>query len=85
LGIPLARYFWIQWRNRKIVARNGDRLERARLLVSDKDASLQNKIDYAHQFAAEKIIGHENLAYTTETDLIEQEDAEWQRRLDSGS
>ncbi len=85
LGIPIARYFWIQWRNRKIVARNGDRLERARLLVSDKDPSLQDKIDYAHQFAAEKVIGHEDLAYTTETDLIEQEDAEWQRRLDSGS
>lgn len=85
LGIPLVRYFWIQWRNKKIVARNGDRLERARLLVSEKDASLQNKIDYAHQFAAEKVIGHEDLAYTTETDLLEQEDAEWQRRLDSGS
>jgi hypothetical protein len=85
LGIPLVRYFWIQWRNRQIIARNGDRLERARLLVSEKDASLQNKIDYAHQFAAEKVIGHEDLAYTTETDLLEQEDAEWQRRLDSGS
>ncbi|MCV3215220.1 hypothetical protein OGM63_17155 [Plectonema radiosum NIES-515] len=84
LGIPLVRYFWIQWHNSKIVARNGDRLERARLLAS-ADASLQNKIDYAHQFAAEKVIGHEDLAYTTETDLIEQEDAEWQRRLDSGS
>jgi hypothetical protein len=84
LGIPLARYFWIQWRNRKIVARNGDRLERARLLAS-ADASLQDKIDYAHQFAAEKVIGHEDLAYTTETDLLEQEDAEWQRRLEEGS
>jgi hypothetical protein len=85
LGIPIARYFWIQWRNKKIVARNRDRLERARLLVSDKDPSLQDKIDYAHQFAAEKVIGHEDLAYTTETDLIEQEDAEWQRRLEEGS
>jgi hypothetical protein len=84
LGIPIARYFWIQWRNKKIVARNRDRLERARLLAS-ADTSLQNKIDYAHQFAAEKVIGHENLAYTTETDLIEQEDAEWQRRLEEGS
>ncbi|MGI2906427.1 hypothetical protein [Tolypothrix sp. VBCCA 56010] len=84
LGIPLVRYFWIQWRNSKIVARNRDRLERARLFASEKDASLQNKIDYAHQFAAEKVIGHEDLAYTTETDLLEQEDAEWQRRLERG-
>jgi hypothetical protein len=92
LGIPIVRYFWIQWRNKKIVERNRDRLERARLLASEKDASLQNKIDYAHQFAAEKVIGNEDLAYTTETDLLEQEvehsaqiDAEWQRRLDRGS
>lgn len=85
LGIPIARYFWIQWRNRQIIARNRDRLERARLLASEKDASLQDKIDYAHQFAAEKVIGHEDLAYTTETDLLEQEDAEWQRRLEEGS
>jgi len=85
LGIPIARYFWIQWRNSKIVARNRDRLERARLLATSADTSLQDKIDYAHQFAAEKVIGNEDLAYTTETDLIEQEDAEWQRRLDGGS
>jgi hypothetical protein len=85
LGIPLVRYFWIQWRNSKIVARNRDRLERARLLATSADTSLQDKIDYAHQFAAEKVIGHEDLAYTTETDLLEQEDAEWQRRLERGS
>jgi hypothetical protein len=85
LGIPLVRYFWIQWRNSKIVARNRDRLERARLLATSADTSLQDKIDYAHQFAAEKVIGHEDLAYTTETDLLEQEDAEWQRRLEGGS
>ena len=85
LGIPIARYFWIQWRNKKIVGRNRDRLERARLLATSADTSLQNKIDYAHQFAAEKVIDNEDLAYTTETDLLEQEDAEWQRRLEEGS
>ncbi|WP_392530309.1 hypothetical protein [Nostoc sp. C117] len=88
LGIPLLRYFWIQWQNQKIVARNRDRLSRARLLES-ADSSLQQKIDYARQFAAEKVIGKEDLVYSTETDLIDQEversaqiDAEWQRRLD---
>ncbi|MBD2409419.1 hypothetical protein FACHB389_12995 [Nostoc calcicola FACHB-389] len=88
LGIPLLRYFWIKWRNQKIVARNRDRLDRARLLAS-ADSSLQQKIDFAHQFAAEKVIGNEELVYSTETDLMEQEversaqiDAEWQRRLD---
>lgn len=86
LGVPLVRYFWIQWRNSKIAVRNGQRQEQARQL-SQADAALQQKIAYAHQFAAETIIGREDLAYTTETDLLEQEarsaqiDAEWQRRL----
>ncbi|MDZ8055535.1 MAG: hypothetical protein RMX68_011695 [Aulosira sp. ZfuVER01] len=90
LGVPLVRYFWIQWRNRKIAARNRDRLSRARLLTN-MDSSLQQKIDYARQFATEKTIGKEDLVYSSETDLLEQEfersaqiDAEWQRRLDEG-
>jgi hypothetical protein len=88
LGIPLVRYFWIQWRNRKIAARNRDRLSRARLLTN-MDASLQQKIDYARQFATEKVIGKEDVIYSSETNLLEQEfgrsaqiDTEWQRRLD---
>jgi len=91
LGIPLVRYFWIKWRNGKITKRNRDRLTRARLLAS-ADASLQQKIAYAHQFAAEKVIGNEDLVYSTETDLLDQEversaqiDAEWQKRLERGS
>jgi hypothetical protein len=90
LAIPLVRYFWIQWRNSKISARNSDRLSRARLLASPNSA-LQQKIDYAHQFGAETVISNEDLVYTTETDLLEQEversaqiDAEWQKRLGTG-
>ena len=89
LSLPLLRYFWIQWRNSKISDRNQQRQVRAQQLAS-ADASLQQKIAYASQFAAETVIGQEDLAYTTETDLLEQEsssaqsDAEWQRRL-SGS
>ncbi|RAM48542.1 MAG: hypothetical protein C6Y22_27325 [Hapalosiphonaceae cyanobacterium JJU2] len=91
LGIPLVRYFWIQWRNRKIAERNRTRQARARVLAS-ADTQLQQKIDYAGQFAAEKFIGKEDLVYSTETDLLEQEvehskqiDAEWQKRLEEGS
>lgn len=87
LGIPLLRYFWIQWQNGKIATRNSNRLKRARLL-ENADYSLQQKIDYARQFSGEKVIGTKDLAYSTETDLLEQEversaqmDAEWQRRL----
>ncbi len=90
LGVPLVRYFWIQWRNSKISNRNQQRQIRARQLAEDN--TLQQKIAYAHQFAAETVISQEDLVYTTETDLLEQEaqtdeiDAEWQRRLrQSGS
>jgi hypothetical protein len=91
LAIPLIRYFWIQWRNGAIDSRNGQRQQRA----TDLDRSppqLQKKLDYARQFAAETVIGQDDLAYTTETDLAQQEldrsdkiDAEWKRRLESGS
>ena len=91
LVVPLIRYFWIQWRNSKISERNRDRLSWARQLAS-ADSALQQKIAYAQQFAAEKVLGEEDLVYSTETDLLEQEversqqiDAEWQRRLESGS
>jgi hypothetical protein len=90
LGVPLVRYFCIQWRNSKISERNQQRQARAQQLTS-ADAALAQKIAYARQFAAETVIGQEDLVYTTETDLLEQEaersaqiDAEWQRRL-SGS
>lgn len=72
LGIPLVRYFWIQSRNSKIAIRNRDRLGRARLLTTE-DTTLQKKIDYAAQFAKEKVIGKEDLVYSSETDLLEQE------------
>ncbi len=88
LLIPLIRYFWIQWRNQKIGDRNVQRQARANLIES-ADEQLQKKIDYAHEFAANTVIDQENLVYSTETDLIEQEsersaqiDAEWQKRLE---
>jgi hypothetical protein len=61
--------------------------------LSQADPVLQQKIAYARQFAAETVIDDRDLAYTTETDLLDQEagrsaqiDAEWRRRLgQSGS
>ncbi len=91
LTIPLVRYFWVQWRNEKIGDRNSQRQSRAKLITS-ADEKLQQKINYAHQFATNTVIDKDNLAYSTETDLIEQEaensakiDAEWQKRLDEGN
>jgi len=90
LGIPLIRYFWIQWRNDKISDRNQKRQARSNLLAS-ADAKLQQKITYSQQFAAEKVIGKDDSVYSTETDLLDQEiensaqiEAEWRRRLEQG-
>lgn len=91
LAIPLIRYFWIQWKNSQLEAHNQKRQEQA-IALNQADAALQKKIAYAQQFAAQNVINQEDLVYTTETDLIDQEiersaqiDAEWQRRLESGS
>jgi hypothetical protein len=90
LVVPLVRYFWVQWRTRKISDRNRQRQARAGLLASP-DMVLQQKIAYASQFAAQTTIAKEDIVYSTDSDLLEQEidrsaqiDAEWQRRL-SGS
>lgn len=91
LAIPLVRYFWIQWRNGSIGERNQERHSRE-IPLAQPNAQLQEKLAYAERFAAQKVIDTNDLAYTTETDLAEQEfdraekiDAEWQRRLESGS
>lgn len=91
LAIPLIRYFWIQRKNSKIEARNQKRQQEA-LALAQPDANLQKKLAYAQQFAAQNVIGQEDVVYTSEQDLLDQDlqrkdqiDAEWQRRLESGS
>ena len=91
LGVPLVRYFWMQWKNNQIVNRNENRQERAEYL-NQINKELRQKLDYARQFSAEKVITDRDITYSTETDLIEQEnqrsdqiDREWQQRLQSGS
>ncbi len=91
LSIPLVRYFWIQWRNGKIAARNEQRQARAEAL-NNADETVLKKLQFARQFAVETVVSRENLAYTTETGLTEQElaqadkiDAEWQQRLESST
>ncbi len=85
LGVPLVRYFWLKWRNNNIALRNAQRQQRSLILAN---SNVKQKIAYARQFAAQNVINKEDLAYTTETDLLDQEaensdsiDAEWQRRL----
>lgn len=91
LAIPLIRYAWIQLRNRAIKTRNQKRSQLMAVLAREDDL-IKQKITYAEQFASQKVISEGKLAYTTETELIDQEiensdliDAEWQRRLESNS
>ena len=91
LSIPLLRYFWIQGRNGKITDRNKSRQENA-IALKNLDSSLQEKIAFAKKFAQQKIISEQDLVYTTETDLLDQEinntekiDREWEERLLSNS
>ncbi len=89
LAIPLIRYLWIQLKNPQIEARNQTRQQQA-LILQQPEQALKKKIAYAQQFAAQNIINAENLAYTSEKDLLDQNleqsdkiDAEWRKRLES--
>ncbi len=88
LVIPLIRYFWVKWRNHAIEARNQQRQQRA-IALNEADSTVKQKLAFASQFTTETIVKESDLAYTTETDLTEQElrqsdkiDAEWQKRLE---
>ncbi|MGP1382101.1 MAG: hypothetical protein ACTS2F_01005 [Thainema sp.] len=88
LLVPILRYIWIKMRNQKIESRNEIRQERA-IALQEADPAVLKTIDYAKQFAAETIVNAENLAYTTEKDLLQQNvenadkiDEEWRQRLE---
>jgi hypothetical protein len=68
LGIPLLRYFWVQWKNRKVAAGNQQRQARTKWL-EQPDSNLQEKIGYACQFAAETVISDRDITYSTEHSL----------------
>lgn len=91
LTVPLIRFIWIKWRNARIEVRNQNRQERVAILNQAQD-SIKQKLSFARQFAAETVIDQKDLAYTTESDLVEQEleqvdkiDAEWQKRLNESN
>jgi hypothetical protein len=87
LTIPLIRYFWIQQKNQGISSRNHQRFQRAQLLAS-ADPELQQKQQKAQEFASTTVLSEEEIAYSTEQELMEQEaersdkiDEDWERRL----
>ncbi|WP_069789281.1 hypothetical protein A5482_009440 [Cyanobacterium sp. IPPAS B-1200] len=70
LTVPLIRYFWLQTRNNKIEKRNENRQERAGLLIENKQ-ELQPKINYARQFATQKILSEDEMIYSTDRDMLD--------------
>ncbi len=73
LTIPLVRYFVLQGLNSKINVRNLQRSRRSQAL-SQPDAVINQKLELAREYAiSEEVITADNLAYTTETDLNDQE------------
>lgn len=90
LGVPLVRYFWLQNRNSKLEIRNSERQNRATLLTTGYP-EIQQKLTYAQQFAAQKILTAEDITYGTDQDLLDQklqgrddEAKDWERRLKEG-
>jgi hypothetical protein len=88
LGIPIVRYIWVQRENGHISRRNQAREQRVEVL-SQLDSPVREKLSFAKTLAGQTIVTTENLAYTTETDLTDQDianrdkiDEEWQKLLE---
>ncbi|XP_062223182.1 uncharacterized protein At5g03900, chloroplastic-like isoform X4 [Phragmites australis] len=81
-AIPLFRWFLLRKTNNDIRGRNKAREQRAQELVSP-DSSLRRKLLSARDMAQRKVITPEEIVYTTEKDLLDQdyEFKEWNRRF----
>jgi hypothetical protein len=73
LSTPLVRYFVLQYLNGGISDRNKKRASRAEQL-KNASSTLREKLNFARTFAMkQEAIDQNNLAYTTEQDLADQE------------
>ena len=68
--IPSCRYFWVKQQDRKVRKRNDLRRQQVSLLGQ---GLIQEKLDYAKQFAKQHKITDRDIIYTTEEDLLPQE------------
>ncbi|MEE3717535.1 hypothetical protein V2H45_12295 [Tumidithrix elongata RA019] len=83
LTVPLVRYFVLRGLNSQIEARNQMRLARKEQL-SHPTPQLQEKLAFASQLSiAQEAIDENNLAYTTETDLNDQEYAKMLKEMEN--
>ncbi|WP_019500960.1 hypothetical protein [Pseudanabaena sp. PCC 6802] len=83
LAVPVVRYFVLQGLNAKIAANNQERIKRANDLRKPT-AEIEQKLEFARQFAtAQNVISADDLAYSTESDLVEQEYAKMLKEMDT--
>ncbi|XP_020111606.1 uncharacterized protein At5g03900, chloroplastic isoform X1 [Ananas comosus] len=81
-AIPLFRWFLLLRTNAEITKRNQARLERARKLELP-EPSLRRKLLSARDMAQQKVIGSEEIVYSTQKDILDQdfEGREWDKRF----
>ncbi|KAI4356444.1 hypothetical protein L6164_000466 [Bauhinia variegata] len=81
-AIPLFRWVFIRQRNAKIEKRNRARQQCAKVLELP-DVSLRRKLVSARDMAQKTVIGQDQIVYSTDRDLLEQdyEAREWDRRF----
>ncbi|WP_338430284.1 hypothetical protein [Synechococcus elongatus] len=87
LAVPAVRWFWIQRQNQAIRCRNRDRQRWADSLRKPS-AALRKKLEQLAPWQTQAKIEADNLIYSSDRDLLEQElaqdsaiAAEWQQRL----
>ncbi|KAK7293293.1 hypothetical protein RJT34_16156 [Clitoria ternatea] len=81
-AIPLVRWFFIRKRNADIEKRNKARQQCAQVLELP-DTSLRQKLFSARDMAQKKVIGQDQIVYSTDKDLLEQEyeGREWDKKF----
>ncbi|NKB18708.1 MAG: exosortase/archaeosortase family protein [Pseudanabaena sp. CRU_2_10] len=83
LTVPLVRYFVLQIFNAKVASKNQQRISRAQSLQKP-NTTLKQKLGFARQLATgQKVISADDLAYSTETDLTDQEYAKMLKEMDA--
>ncbi|XP_061360665.1 uncharacterized protein At5g03900, chloroplastic [Gastrolobium bilobum] len=81
-AIPLVRWFFIRKRNADIEKRNKARQQCAQVLELP-DTSLRQKLFSARDMAQKTVIGQDQIVYSTDKDLLEQEyeAREWDKKF----
>ncbi|TKY63263.1 hypothetical protein E2542_SST13132 [Spatholobus suberectus] len=81
-AIPLVRWFFIRKKNADIEKRNKARQQCAQVLELP-DTSLRQKLFSARDMAQKTVIGQDQIVYSTDKDLLEQEyeASEWDKKF----